>query len=150
MKIIQKILLHITIILIVTIFPVIVYEFMANHNYYDFAFIGGISYFIYVFYLILKIKNHRAKIILLGISCSLLAFFIGMILIDISTYILVTLLIINSLLQIFLLIKNPKSKNKAIWISYLINFIITVMLSIFFAFILLFAIAASGLSSNHY
>ena len=149
-KIIQKILLHLTIILIVTIFPVIVYEFMADHQYNDFEFIGGISYFIYAFYLILKFKNRQAKIILLGIFCALLAFFTGIIFIDINVYILLTLLIINLLFQTFLLIKNPKSKNRAVWIAYLINFAITVMLSVFFSFILFLAIAASAMPSNHY
>lgn len=78
MNIIKTIALHLVIFLIVTIFPVIVYEFMSNHDLNDFAFIGGISYFIYAFYLVLKIKNERAKIILLGILYSLLALCIGM------------------------------------------------------------------------
>ena len=150
MTLAQKIGLHFIIIFIVVTLPVIVFEFMSAHQYHDFAFIGGITYFIYAFYLVFRIKNEYTKIILLGISCGLLAFYIGIIFIDISAYILITLLITNFLFQSFLLIKNIKSKNRKVWMSYLINFIITVILSIFFSFVLFLAIAASGMPSNHY
>jgi len=146
----QKIGIHLIILFIVVTLPVFVFEFMSNHRYYDFTLIGGVTYFIYAFYLILRIKKDNARIILLGILCALLAFYIGIILIDISAYILVTLLIINFFFQSFLLIKNIKSKNRKVWISYLINFIITVILSMFFSFVLFLAIAASGMPSNHY
>lgn len=150
MTLAQKIGLHLIIIFIVVTLPVIVFEFMSAQQYHDFAFIGGITYFIYAFYLVFKIKKENVKIILLGTWCGLLAFYIGIIFIDISAYILITLLITNFLFQSFLLIKNIKSKNRKVWMSYLINFIITVILSIFFSFVLFLAIAASGMPSNHY
>src|SRR3954471_15654912 len=114
MKLIQKILLHLILIFIVIIFPVIVYDFMSNHGYNDFAFLGGISYFIYAYYLVLKIRNDRSKIILLGFLSSLLAFSIGLILIDIYESIFIILLIINLTFQVFLLIKNSGHANQAI------------------------------------
>ncbi|PXY39132.1 hypothetical protein DMB65_19325 [Flavobacterium cheongpyeongense] len=150
MTLAQKSGIHLVIIFIVVTLPVIVFEFMSAHQYHDFAFIGGITYFIYAFYLVFKIKNEYKKIILSGIWCGLLAFYIGIILIDISACILITLLITNLLFQAFLLIKNIKSKKRRVWMSYLINFIITVILSIFFSFVLLLALAASGMPSNHY
>ena len=150
MTLAQKIGLHLIIIFIVVTLPVIVFEFMSAHQYHDFAFIGGLTYFIYAFYLVFKIKKENVKIILLGTWCGLLAFYIGIIFIDISAYILITLLITNFLFQSFLLIKNIKSKNRKVWMSYLINFIIAIILSIFFSFVLFLAIAASGMPSNHY
>ncbi len=149
-KLIPKILLHITIILFVVIFPVIVYEFMLEHQYYKFLFIGGISYFIYVFYLVLRIKNHCAKIILLGILYSIATIFIGIIFSDINEFSLIISLIINLIIQYFLLIKNPKSTNPAIRRSYLISFIVTIILSILGACFWILMLAASGLPSNHY
>ncbi|MEO8238249.1 MAG: hypothetical protein ABI793_10800 [Flavobacterium sp.] len=150
MKLIQKIVLHLTIIFIVTIFPVVVYEFMAHYNYYDFAFIGGISYFIYAFYLVLKIKKSRAKIILLGVLYSLLSLCIGMILTSVNETTIIILVIINLMIQAFLLIKNPKSTNPTVWKSYLISFLITIILSIFWVFLWFLMLAASGMPSNHY
>ncbi|MEP6930952.1 MAG: hypothetical protein ABI850_13095 [Flavobacterium sp.] len=150
MKLIQKIVLHLIIIIIVALFPVIVYEFMAAHNYYDFAFIGGISYFIYAFYLALNIKNQRSKIILLGVLYSVLAFCIGMLLNDINEFILIILIIANLIIQAFLLIKNSKSVNPAVWKSYLIRFVITIILSLLFTFLWFLMLAAAGMPSNHY
>lgn len=75
-----------------------------------------------LFTFVLRIKNEYTKIILLGIWCALLAFYIGIILIDISLYIPITLLTTNFMFQAFLLIKNIKSKNRKVWMSYLINF----------------------------
>jgi hypothetical protein len=150
MKIIQKILLHLIIILIVTVLPVIIYDFMANHQYNDFEFIGGITYFIYAFYLILKIKNPRAKIILSGILYSLLALCGGMLLTEINEFSVLFFITINLMVQGVLLIKNAKSKNRALWKSYLISFVFTIILSFFFTFIWFLAMAASGMPSNHY
>ena len=149
MTLLQKTAIHLTIIFTVVTLPVIVFEFMSNHRYYNFTLIGGITYFIYGFYLVCRIKNDYAKIIFLGILCSFLAFYIGIILIDISEYILVASLVTNFIFQAFLLIKNIKS-NRKVRSYYLINFIITVILSIFFSFVLFLAIAASGLPPNHY
>ena len=150
MNIIKTILLHLIIIFIVTIFPVVVYEFMSNHNYNSLTFIGGVSYFIYAFYLVFKIKNQRSKIILSGIVYSLLALCTGMIFTDINDFSLLFATIINLILQTFLLIKHPKSKNTAVWKSYLISFVITVILSLFLTFLWFLAMAASGMPSNHY
>jgi len=150
MNIIKTIGLHFIIILIVTVFPVIVYEFMSNHGFYDFAFIGGISYFIYAFYLIQKIKNQRTKIIFLGILYSLIALCIGMMFTEINEFALLFLIILNVILQAVLLIKNPKSKNRHVWKSYLISFVISAILSFFFTFLWFLSMAASGMPSNHY
>jgi len=150
MNIIKTIALHLVIFLIVTIFPVIVYEFMSNHDLNDFAFIGGISYFIYAFYLVLKIKNERAKIILLGILYSLLALCIGMFFTEVNEFALLFSILINLIFQAILLIKNPKSKKRAVWKSYLIGFIITIILSFFLTFLWFLSMAASGMPSNHY
>ena len=105
---VQKIVLHLLIIFIVILFPVIVYEFMSNHGYNDFAFIGGISYFIYAYYLVFKIKKQRLKIILLGILQSLLALCIGLTFSTINEFIVIITIIINLIFQSFLLIKNPR------------------------------------------
>jgi membrane-associated HD superfamily phosphohydrolase len=150
MKIIQKILLHFIIILIVTILPVIVYNFMSNHQYNDFEFIGGITYFIYAFCLILKIKNQRAKIILSGILYLLLSLCTGMLFTEINEFSILFFITINLIVQGILLIKNAKSKNRALWKSYLISFAITIILSFFFTFLWFLAMAASGMPSNHY
>ncbi|MBF4516411.1 hypothetical protein IRZ71_08655 [Flavobacterium sp. ANB] len=150
MKIIKTILLHLIIIFIVVIFPVVVYEFMSNHNYNDFAFIGGISYFIYAFYLALKIKSHRVKVIVLGILYSLLALCVGMLFTEINEFSILFFTTVNLILQAFLLIKHPKSKDRAVWKSYLISFVITMILSFFFAFLWFLAMAASGMPSNYY
>lgn len=150
MKIIQKILLHFIIILIVTILPVIVYNFMSNHQYNDFEFIGGITYFIYAFCLILKIKNQRVKIILSGILYSLLSLCTGMFFTEINEFSILFFITINLIVQGILLIKNAKSKNRALWKSYLISFVITIILSFFFTFLWFLAMAASGMPSNHY
>lgn len=147
---IKTILLHLTIIFIVIIFPVIIYDFMSHKGYYDFAFIGGISYFIYAFYLVFKIKNELRRIILLGILHSLLAFCIGMMFTEINDFSILFFTTINLILQIILLIKHPKSKDRIIWKSYLISFIITLILSLFFTFFWLLTMAASGMPSNHY
>ena len=150
MNIIKTIALHFIIILIVTIFPVIVYEYMTGHDYHDFAFIGGISYFIYALYLVLKIKNQHAKIIFSGILYSLFALCVGMFFTEINEFAILFSITINLIVQAFLLIKNPKSKNRAIWKSYLISFVITIILSFFFTFLWFLAMAASGMPSNHY
>ena len=150
MKIIQKILLHFIIILIVTILPVIVYNFMSNHQYNDFEFIGGITYFIYAFCLILKIKNQRVKIILSGILYSLLSLCTGMFFTEINEFSILFFITINLIVQGILLIKNAKSKNRALWKSYLISFVITIILSFFFTFLWFLAMAASGMPFNHY
>lgn len=150
MKLIPKIIIHLFIILIVTIFPVIVYTFMSDHGYNDWAFIGGISYFIYAFYLVLKIKNPSAKIVLLGILSSLLLFVIGIGLIDNNEFIFLALVIINLIFKAFLLIKNPKSINLPIWKAYLINFLITLLLSVLCIYFWFLMLAASGMPSNHY
>ena len=150
MNIIKIIALHLVIFLIVTIFPVIVYEFMSNHDLNYFAFIGGISYFIYALYLVLKIKNQRAKIIFSGILYSLFALCIGFFFTEINDFAILFSITINLIVQAFLLIKNPKSKNRAIWKSYLISFVITIILSFFFTFLWFLAMAASGMPSNHY
>lgn len=147
---IKTIFLHLIILFIVVIFPVIVYEFMADHDYYDFAFIGGISYFIYAFYLAFKIKNHRAKIIFLGILYSLLAMCAGIILIEINEFALLFLIMINLIFQAFLLIKHSRLKEKAVWKSYLISFVISIIISFFFTFIWFLLMAAGGMPSNHY
>lgn len=150
MKLIQKIAIHLIILFIVIIFPVIVYEFMSSNGYYDFAFIGGISYFIYAFYFALKIKKHRAKVIILGILSLLLALCIGLLLSEINVFIPIILLIINLILQAFLVIKNPRYTDQTIGNSYLINFVITLILSVIITFFWFLAMAASGMPSNHY
>lgn len=150
MKLIKKIVLHLIIIIIVTIFPVLVYEFMSNHECGNFAYIGGISYFIYCFYLVLKIKKYRLKIILLGILWSLLALYIGSILSEINTFIPIVLLIINLIFQSFLLKKNPKHANQVIWKSYQINFVITIILTILFTFTCLIVMFASTIPAIRY
>lgn len=150
MKIIQKIVLHLSIIFIVILFPVIVYEFMSNHGYNDFAFIGGISYFIYAFYLVFKIKKQRLKIILLGILQSLLALCIGLTFSTINEFIVIIAIIINLIFQAFLLIKNPRYINQTVGNSYLIRFVITLILSILFSFLWFLAMGLSGMPSNHY
>ena len=150
MKIIQKILLHFIIILIVTILLVIVYNFTSNHQYNDFEFIGGITYFIYAFCLILKIKNQRVKIILSGILYSLLSLCTGMFFTEINEFSILFFITINLIVQGILLIKNAKSKNRALWKSYLISFVITIILSFFFTFLWFLAMAASGMPFNHY
>lgn len=150
MKLVPKIILHLIILLIVTILPVIVYTIMEDHRYYHFTFIGGITYFIYAFYLILKIKNHRIKVIFSGILSSLLVLLIGISLTDINLYAFLIFLVINIILQIFLLMKHPKSVNHTIWKSYLISFVVTLLLSAFFTFFWFLMLGASGLPSNHY
>ena len=150
MTLAQKIGIHLIIIFIVVTLPVIVFEYMSAHQYHDFALIGGITYFIYAFHLVLRIKNDYTKIILLGILCSLIAFYIGIILIEISLYIPVTLLTANLLLQSFLLIKNLRSENRAVWISYLISFIITIALTILFSYVIFLGVAGSAMPSSHY
>jgi hypothetical protein len=150
MKLAQKIVLHLIIILIVIIFPVIVYTFMSNHGYNDFAFIGGLSYFIYAFYVVFKIKNQRTRIILLGILSSILILIIGIALAEINMFIFFILLGINLIFQFFLLIKNPRSANSAVWKSYLISFVISLILSVLFTLFWFLMLAASGLPSNHY
>lgn len=116
----------------------------------DFAFLGGISYFIYAYYLVLKIRNDRSKIILLGFLSSLLAFSIGLILIDIYELIFIILPIINLIFQVFLLIKNSGHANQAIRKSYLISLVITLILSVSFLFLWFLTFASSGIPSNHY
>ncbi|KUJ60138.1 hypothetical protein AR687_19765 [Flavobacteriaceae bacterium CRH] len=148
-KIVKTILLHFTILIIVIAFSGWVYQFMV-HRGNDFEFIGGIFYFMYAFYLVLKIKNHRTKIILLGILYSLLALCTGMIFTELNEFALLFTTIINLIVQAFLLIKHPKSKNTQIWKSYLISLIITIVLSFFFTFLWLLSLAASGMPSNHY
>lgn len=150
MKLIPKLLTHFIFIIVVMLLPVIVFEYMTSHDYNGFAFIGGITYFIYALYLVLRIKNHRSKIIALGVLSFLLAMCIGMILIDINEFVLLITVLINLIIQTFLLIKNPKSKNKTTWKTYLINFVVALILSFFGAFIWLLLMAASGMPSNHY
>lgn len=150
MKLIPKLLTHFLFIIVVMLFPVIVYEYMTSHDYNDFAFIGGITYFIYALYLVLRIKNHRSKVIALGALSFLFAMCIGMILIDINEFVLLITLLINLIIQTFLLIKNPKYKNKTVWKTFLINFVVALILSFFGAFVWFLGMTLSAMPSNHY
>ncbi|MEN2402759.1 hypothetical protein GKZ90_0023435 [Flavobacterium sp. MC2016-06] len=150
MRIILNIILHLIILFIVAVFPIVVYTVMSDHDCNDFAFIGGGSYFIYAFYLVLKIKNHRAKTILLGVLYSLLSLCIGMLFTSTNEFAIIITVIMNLAFQAFLLIKNPRSTNQTVWKSYLINFIITILFSIFFTFLWFISMASAGLPSNHY
>lgn len=149
-KPLKKIAFHVLIIFIVIIIPPIVYDYMASYQYYDFALIGGISYFIYAFYLVFKIKNQRVKIILLGILYSIITLCIGTSLMFINDYSILILLTINLIIQYFLLAKNPKSIDPTIGKSYLISFVITIILSLFGVCFWSLMLAAGGMPSNHY
>jgi hypothetical protein len=150
MKLVQKILVHLVIIFVVVLLPVFVFTFMSNHGYDDFAFIGGITYFIYAFYLVFKIKNQRSKIILLGVLSSVTMLSIGIMLIDFNEFIFLIVVAINLIFHAFLLIKNPKTTNEAVWKSYLISFVLILILSLFSLCFWFLMMAASGMPSNHY
>lgn len=150
MKLVQKILVHLVIIFVVVLLPVFVFTFMSNHGYDDFAFIGGITYFIYAFYLVFKIKNQRAKIILLGVLSSVTMLSIGILLIDFNEFIFLIVVAINLIFHAFLLIKNTKTTNEAVWKSYLISFVLILILSLFSLCFWFLMMAASGMPSNHY
>lgn len=70
MKIFLKVLLHAFLILAVMVVPVWVYEAIENSHLKwksQISFIGGITYFIYATYWILKIRSSRVKTILLSL-----------------------------------------------------------------------------------
>jgi hypothetical protein len=93
----KKIILHFILICIVVILPVITFEYMSDHEYHDFAFIGGLTYFIYASYWILKIKNYMAKIIYWSLLQFLFIMAVGLSVIEIENfeYTLPALLLLN-------------------------------------------------------
>jgi uncharacterized membrane protein YfcA len=123
---------------------------MAKHDCYDFAHIGGMTYFIYSIYLVLKIKNRRLKNIILGVLSFLFALCIGISLFDISEFILPTALLMNLITHTALLIKNRKSKNETEWKTFLINFLVALILSFFGVYIWFLCLVGSAMPSNHY
>ena len=130
MNIFLKIIVHFFIILFVTCFPVYIYTVMTISGYNDYIFIGGITYYIYALYWILKIKNFRSKIIFISTFQFLFVLFIRFILKDKYDYLLPILLTIYLLFQLILMLINPKYKEKNVWKTYLINFIISIFLFI--------------------
>ena len=130
MKTFLQIVIHFFVIVFVTCFPVYIYTLMTNLGYNDYDFIGGITYCIYFLYWILKIKNFRTKIIFLGIFQFLFILFLRFILKDKYENLLPIFLSFYLLLQLILLIKHPKSVDKIVWKTYLINFLISIFLFI--------------------
>lgn len=153
MKYIPKIALHFMLICIVVILPVSIYDYMSKHGYHDFTFIGGITYFIYVVYWILKIKNYTAKIICWTILQFLSIMIVGFVFCEIRNFELVLpiLLLLNLIMHSYLLIKNPKSKNKKTWKTFLFSLIIVFLLSLFGLLFWLYAfLAMSGMPAMRY
>lgn len=148
---IYKIILHFTLICIVVLLPVIIYDVMSKKGYHDFAFIGGLTYFFYVLYWILKIKRHTVKIIVWSIFRFLSIMVIGMsfLFMDFEWILPITLLL-NLMTCLYLLIKNPKSKNKKVWRAYLCSFVFTFIVSILGILFWLYAIAMSGMPALRY
>jgi hypothetical protein len=125
---------------------------MSANEYHDFAFIGGLTYFIYAFYWILKIKNHTAKIIFWSLLQFLFIMAVGLFFIDVRNFefILPILLLLNLAVYTYLLIKNPKSKDKKTWKAFLFSFIITFTLSLLGILFWLYALAMSGMPNMRY
>lgn len=148
----KKIILHFILICIVVILPVTVFEYMSAHEYHDFAFIGGLTYFIYAFYWILKIKNYTTKIIFWSLLQFLFIMAVGLYFIDVRNFefILPILLLLNLAVYTYLLIKNPKSKDKKTWKAFLFSFIITFTLSLLGILFWLYALAMSGMPNMRY
>ncbi|MCL9806755.1 hypothetical protein NAT51_14570 [Flavobacterium amniphilum] len=148
----KKIILHFILICIVVILPVIIFEYMSNHEYHDFAFIGGITYFIYALYWILKIKNHTAKIIFGSILQFLFIMVVGLFFIEVENFEFTSpvLLAINLMIYPYLLIKNPRSKDKKKWKAFLLSFIIIFILSLLGSLFWFYVLAMSGMQNMRY
>ena len=74
----RKIVAHPLLILFVVIAPVSVYIWLSQTEYgRAYQLVGGITYPLYVLYLISKLKNVRAKFILSHIVCILVMFFLA-------------------------------------------------------------------------
>ena len=148
---ISKIILHFILICIVVLLPVIIYNIMSKKGYHDFAFVGGLTYFFYVLYWILKIKRPIIKIIVWSIFRFLSIMIIGMsfLFIDFEWILPITLLL-NLTGYLFLLIKNPKSTDKKVWRAYLCSFVFTFIVSLLGILFWLYAIAMSRMPAMRY
>ena len=125
---------------------------MSSREYHDFAFIGGLTYFIYAAYWILKIKNNAAKIISWSLLQFLFIMAVGLFFIEVENFefALPVLLLLNLMVYIYLLIKNPKSKDKKTWKAFLFSLITTFILSLFGSLFWLYALAMSGMQNMRY
>lgn len=121
---------------------------ICYYRYYKYP--GGITYFIYTLYLLYLNKNHCSKIIISGLLSFSFATCIAYSILKISFLMFFMIVIINIIINTFLLIKYSKSKNKTAWKTFLIYFILCFILSLFSFFLVISIIALGSLPVMRY
>ncbi|MEO8730310.1 MAG: hypothetical protein ABI410_13235 [Rhodoferax sp.] len=78
-----KVLINLAIILLVLLIPPLVYDYLINTKFgHNYPMIGGITYPLYISYLTLKLKNFRAKFIILHIIIVFISYILSIVFLD--------------------------------------------------------------------
>lgn len=130
MKKTPEIIKQFIIICVISLFSLGIYAYTSHLGYNEWKFTGGLTYFIYTSYWILKVKNNSKRIIVWSIFQWLFIMTIGVVIIAGKfNALLPTLLLLNLIAYTCLLIENPRAKDKNKWKAYLYTFLITSILS---------------------